>query len=48
MGVGSVPDPDTVLVASREAEVLGLNEIQLAELEIVIEDALAPEALALA
>jgi hypothetical protein len=38
-GVHSSPDPSLVLVATPEAQVLGLREITLAELEIVIEDA---------
>jgi hypothetical protein len=38
-GVHSLPDPSLVLVTSTEAQVLGLREIALAELEIVIEDA---------
>ena len=38
-GVHSSPDPSLVLVTTPEAQVLGLREITLAELEIVIEDA---------
>jgi len=38
-GVHSSPEPDLVLFATTEAQVLGLREITLAELEIVIEDA---------
>jgi hypothetical protein len=34
------PDPDLVLFASTEAQVLGVKEITLAELEITIEDAI--------
>jgi hypothetical protein len=33
-------DPALMLFASIEAQVLGVNEIVLAELEIVVEDAL--------
>jgi HD-like signal output (HDOD) protein len=40
VGVDGTPDPDALLFASREAEALGLAEVQLAELEIAIEDAL--------
>ncbi len=40
LGVGMRPDPGLVLFASTEAQVLGLREITLAELEIVIEDAM--------
>lgn len=37
-GYALVPDPTIRLNSSREAEVLGVKEITLAELEIVIED----------
>jgi HD-like signal output (HDOD) protein len=40
LGVGTRSDPTLLLFASSEAQVLGLKEIALAELEIVIEDAL--------
>ena len=40
LGVGMRPEPDLVLFASAEAHVLGIKEITLAELEIVIEDAI--------
>lgn len=40
MGIGMRPDPALVLFATNEAQVLGAKEILLAELEIVIEDAL--------
>ena len=40
LGVGMRPEPDLVLFASAEAHVLGVKEITLAELEIVIEDAI--------
>ncbi len=43
LGVDGTPDPDAALFASREAEALGLSEVQLAELEIAIEDALGLE-----
>jgi len=38
IGYALVPDPTIRLNSSREAEVLGVKEITLAELEIVIED----------
>ena len=40
LGVHLSPDPTLVLFTSCEAQVLGVREITLAELEIVIEDAL--------
>jgi putative nucleotidyltransferase with HDIG domain len=40
IGVHSSPDPSLVLFAAPEAQMLGAREITLAELEIVIEDAL--------
>lgn len=40
LGVGIRQDPTLLLFASPEAQALGLKEIALAELEIVIEDAL--------
>ncbi|HTY21077.1 MAG TPA: HDOD domain-containing protein [Geobacteraceae bacterium] len=40
IGVHISPDPSLVLFASAEAQVLGVREITLAELEIVIEDAI--------
>jgi putative nucleotidyltransferase with HDIG domain len=40
LGVGMRPEPDLVLFASSETQVLGIKEITLAELEIVIEDAI--------
>ena len=40
LGVGMHPEPGLVLFASSEAQVLGIKEITLAELEIVIEDAI--------
>jgi putative nucleotidyltransferase with HDIG domain len=40
IGVHSSPDPSLVLFAAPEAQMLGVREITLAELEIVIEDAL--------
>ena len=39
LGIDVSPDPTLVSLASREAQALGANEITLAELEIVIEDA---------
>lgn len=39
-GIGMRPEPSLVLFATTEAQVLGAKEIILAELEIVIEDAL--------
>lgn len=41
LGIGMNRDPSVLLFASAEAQVLGLKETALAELEIVIEDALA-------
>ncbi|MBU5635430.1 HDOD domain-containing protein [Geomonas sp. Red69] len=41
LGIGMNRDPSVLLFASGEAQVLGLKETALAELEIVIEDALA-------
>jgi len=40
LGIGIRSEPTLLLVASPEAQVLGLKEVALAELEIVIEDAL--------
>jgi HD-like signal output (HDOD) protein len=40
LGVGMSADPNLLPFASAEAQVLGMKEIALAELEIVIEDAL--------
>jgi HD-like signal output (HDOD) protein len=40
LGVGLRSDPSLLLFASAEARVLGLKEVAVAELEIVIEDAL--------
>ena len=40
LGIGVHPDPSLLLFASAEAQLLGLKEIALAELEIVMEDAL--------
>jgi HD-like signal output (HDOD) protein len=40
LGIGMDADPTLVLLASAEAQMLGLKEIALAELEIVVEDAL--------
>lgn len=40
LGIGVVSDPTLLLFASSEAQMLGLKEINLAELEIVVEDAL--------
>ena len=37
-GVGQEEHPDIVLAATAEAQALGLKEIQLAELEVMIED----------
>lgn len=38
IGVHMSPDPSLLLFACPEAQMLGLREITLAELEIVIED----------
>jgi len=40
MGIGMHSDPNLMLFAGAEAQMLGLKEIALAELEIVVEDAL--------
>src|SRR6185369_17550370 len=40
LGIGLQADPTMLLFAGAEAQVLGLKEIALAELEIVVEDAL--------
>jgi putative nucleotidyltransferase with HDIG domain len=40
LGVHISPDPSLVLFACSEAQILGVREITLAELEIVIEDAM--------
>lgn len=39
VGVALTPDPSIALIALPEAQVLGLSEVALAELEIVLEDA---------
>ena len=46
LGISMHPDPTVVLPALPEAQTLGLGEIQLAELEIAIEDASERDALA--
>ncbi|EIC21570.1 HDOD domain-containing protein [Thiorhodovibrio frisius] len=38
LGIGQTADPDIVLAATNEAQVLGLKEIHLAQLEVMIED----------
>ena len=38
-GISDRPDPSAELEASREARALGLNAIQIAELQVVLEDA---------
>lgn len=40
LGANGAPDNETLLFATPEAQAMGLGEIQLAELEILIEDAL--------
>ena len=40
LGIGVHADPTLILFASAEAQALGVNEIALAELEIVVEDTL--------
>ncbi len=37
-GISDFPDPSVCLETSAEAQALGLNEIQLAELQVVLED----------
>ena len=39
MGIGMVEDPALVLVATAEAELLHISEVDLAQLEIMLEDA---------
>ncbi len=41
LGIGMRPDPNVVLFATTEAQVLGVKEITIAELEIALEDAMA-------
>ncbi len=41
LGIGQEADPDIVLAATPEAQVLGLKEIKLAQLEVLLEDAVA-------
>ncbi|MBK5970532.1 MULTISPECIES: HDOD domain-containing protein [Thiorhodovibrio] len=38
LGVGQQSDPDIMLAATAEAQALGLREIQIAQLEVMIED----------
>ena len=38
LGIGMVKDPDLVLVATPEAEALHVSEVDLAQLEIMLED----------
>lgn len=38
LGIGQASDPEMVLAATDEAQVLGLKEIQLAQLEVMTED----------
>jgi HD-like signal output (HDOD) protein len=38
LGIGMPADPDIVLAATSEAQILGLKEIKLAELELMLED----------
>ena len=42
IGIGAAADPEVVPAASPEAQALGLSEVQLAELEIELEDSMAP------
>lgn len=41
MGIGMHDEPDTVLTATVEADLLGLSEIDMAKLEIILEDSTA-------
>jgi HD-like signal output (HDOD) protein len=41
LGIGQTEDPDIVLAATPEAQVLGLKDIKLAQLEVMLEDAVA-------
>lgn len=38
MGIGMVEDPDVVLVATPEADAIHISEVDLAQLEIMLED----------
>ncbi len=38
VGIGEEPDDSIVLAVSEEAHILGINEIQLAEFEVLLED----------
>ena len=40
MGIGLNEDPSAILAASEEADLLGVSEISLAELEIKLEDSM--------
>ena len=40
LGIGTRTDPSLLLFSTAETQALGLKEVALAELEIVIEDAL--------
>lgn len=39
LGIGQAPEPDIVLAATPEAHALGIKEIKLAQLEVLLEDA---------
>jgi HD-like signal output (HDOD) protein len=39
LGIGQAADADIVLAATQEAQTLGLKDIKLAELEVMLEDA---------
>lgn len=41
LGIGGTPDPEMMPAASTEAQALGLSEVQIAELEIFLEDGAA-------
>jgi HD-like signal output (HDOD) protein len=41
LGIGQIAEPDIVLAATPEAQALGIKEIKLAQLEILLEDAVA-------
>jgi HD-like signal output (HDOD) protein len=41
LGIGCPADPDIVLAATPEARILGLKDIKLAQLEVMLEDAVA-------
>ncbi len=41
LGIGQEADPDIALAATPEARTLGLKDIKLAQLEVMLEDAVS-------